>query len=193
MPKLVEGRAIRVHPLVCPAFNADFDGDQMAVHLPLGEMARAETEVLMLGANNILGPKDGKPIVTPGQDLVLGNFYLNMFKEYPEEIFAARKDSPMVIGVKKGECFLASDVTPIIKYTKTVYYIGNEQVARLGKGTVSFYDIDEGEVTIEPSEVNWDTDAAERGGYEHFMIKEIHEYHLVCLKIKVQKTFENSC
>ena len=98
-----------------------------------------------------------------------------MFKEYPEEIFAARKDSPMVIGVKKGECFLASDVTPIIKYTKTVYYIGNEQVARLGKGTVSFYDIDEGEVTVEPSEVNWDTDAAERGGYEHFMIKEIHE------------------
>ncbi len=77
-PKLVEGRAIRVHPLVCPAFNADFDGDQMAVHLPLSEMARAETEILMLGANNILGPKDGKPIVTPGQDLVLGNFYLNM-------------------------------------------------------------------------------------------------------------------
>ena len=83
-PKLVEGRAIRVHPLVCPAFNADFDGDQMAVHLPLGEMARAETEVLMLGSNNILGPKDGKPIVTPGQDLVLGNFYLNM-EETQEE------------------------------------------------------------------------------------------------------------
>ena len=77
-PILVEGKAIRVHPLVCPAFNADFDGDQMAVHLPLSEMARAETEVLMLGSNNILGPKDGKPIVTPGQDLVLGNFYLNM-------------------------------------------------------------------------------------------------------------------
>ena len=77
-PKLVNGHAIRLHPLVCPAFNADFDGDQMAVHLPLSEMARAETEILMLGANNILGPKDGKPIVTPGQDLVLGNFYLNM-------------------------------------------------------------------------------------------------------------------
>jgi DNA-directed RNA polymerase subunit beta' len=85
-PKLVEGRAIRVHPLVCPAFNADFDGDQMAVHLPLGEMARAETEVLMLGANNILGPKDGKPIVTPGQDLVLGNFYLNM-EETAQEFY----------------------------------------------------------------------------------------------------------
>ena len=85
-PKLVEGRAIRVHPLVCPAFNADFDGDQMAVHLPLGEMARAETEILMLGSNNILGPKDGKPIVTPGQDLVLGNFYLNM-EETAEEFY----------------------------------------------------------------------------------------------------------
>ncbi len=85
-PKLVEGRAIRVHPLVCPAFNADFDGDQMAVHLPLSEMARAETEILMLGSNNILGPKDGKPIVTPGQDLVLGNFYLNM-EETAEEFY----------------------------------------------------------------------------------------------------------
>ena len=85
-PKLVEGRAIRVHPLVCPAFNADFDGDQMAVHLPLSEMARAETEILMLGSNNILGPKDGKPIVTPGQDLVLGNFYLNM-EESAEEFY----------------------------------------------------------------------------------------------------------
>ena len=85
-PKLVDGHAIRVHPLVCPAFNADFDGDQMAVHLPLGEMARAETETLMLGANNILGPKDGKPIVTPGQDLVLGNFYLNM-EETAEEFY----------------------------------------------------------------------------------------------------------
>ena len=86
-PKLVDGHAIRVHPLVCPAFNADFDGDQMAVHLPLSEEARAETEVLMLGANNILGPKDGKPIVTPGQDLVLGNFYLNM-EETAEEFYA---------------------------------------------------------------------------------------------------------
>ncbi|MBR2825239.1 MAG: DNA-directed RNA polymerase subunit beta' [Solobacterium sp.] len=85
-PKLVDGHAIRVHPLVCPAFNADFDGDQMAVHLPLSEMARAETEVLMLGSNNILGPKDGKPIVTPGQDLVIGNFYLNM-EETAEEFY----------------------------------------------------------------------------------------------------------
>ncbi len=97
-PKLVDGHAIRVHPLVCPAFNADFDGDQMAVHLPLSEEARAETEVLMLGANNILGPKDGKPIVTPGQDLVLGNFYLNM--EQTAEEFYAKADALEALGLK---------------------------------------------------------------------------------------------
>jgi glucosamine--fructose-6-phosphate aminotransferase (isomerizing) len=114
--------------------------------------------------------------ITHAMTRIRGSYALAvMFKDYPDEIFAARKDSPMVIGAEQGESFLASDVTPIIKYTKTVYYIGNEQVARIGKGTVSFYDIDQGEVTIEPSEVNWDTDAAERGGYEHFMIKEIHE------------------
>ncbi|MBR0138249.1 MAG: DNA-directed RNA polymerase subunit beta', partial [Erysipelotrichaceae bacterium] len=85
-PKLVEGRAIRLHPLVCTAFNADFDGDQMAVHLPLSEKARAEAEILMMASNNILGPKDGKPIVTPSQDMVLGNFYLNM-EETAEEFY----------------------------------------------------------------------------------------------------------
>lgn len=78
LPKLVEGRAMRLHPLVCTAFNADFDGDQMAIHVPLGEEARAEALVMMLGSHNILGPKDGKPIVTPGQDMVMGNFYLTM-------------------------------------------------------------------------------------------------------------------
>ncbi|MGM7268233.1 hypothetical protein, partial [Erysipelothrix rhusiopathiae] len=66
-PKIIEGRAIRLHPLATPAFNADFDGDQMAVHVPLSEMAQAEAELLMLGSRNILGPKDGKPIVTPSQ------------------------------------------------------------------------------------------------------------------------------
>ena len=77
-PKLVQGRAIRLHPLVCSAFNADFDGDQMAMHVPLSEEACAEARLLMLGANNILGPKDGKPIVTPSQDMVLGNYYLTL-------------------------------------------------------------------------------------------------------------------
>ena len=79
-PKLVSGKAIRLHPLVCTAFNADFDGDQMAVHVPLSEAAQAEARILMLGANNILSPKDGKPIVTPSQDMVLGNYYITMEK-----------------------------------------------------------------------------------------------------------------
>jgi len=79
-PVLVEGKAIRLHPLVTTAFNADFDGDQMAVHVPLSEEAQAEARVLMLASNNILNPKDGKPIVTPSQDMVLGNYYLTMEK-----------------------------------------------------------------------------------------------------------------
>ncbi len=79
-PVLIGGKAIRLHPLVCPAFNADFDGDQMAVHVPLSEEAQAEARLLMLGANNILSPKSGDPIVTPSQDMVLGNYYLTMEK-----------------------------------------------------------------------------------------------------------------
>ncbi|HPF82755.1 MAG TPA: DNA-directed RNA polymerase subunit beta' [Bacilli bacterium] len=79
-PKLIEGRAIRLHPLVCAAFNADFDGDQMAIHVPIGPEACAEARILMLGANNILSPKNGDPVVTPGQDMVLGNFYLTVEK-----------------------------------------------------------------------------------------------------------------
>ena len=90
LPKLVEGRAMRLHPLVCTAFNADFDGDQMAIHVPLGEEARAEALVMMLGSHNILGPKDGKPIVTPGQDMVMGNFYLTM-EETKDEFYAEAK------------------------------------------------------------------------------------------------------
>ena len=77
-PKLVGGKAIRLHPLVCTGFNADFDGDQMAVHVPLSEEAKAEARLLMLGAQNILDPKSGKPIVTPSQDMVLGNYYLSI-------------------------------------------------------------------------------------------------------------------
>ena len=84
-PILVEGRAIRLHPLVCTGFNADFDGDQMAVHVPLGKAAQEEAIDLMLASNNILAPKDGKPIVTPSQDILIGNYYLTM--EASEEDF----------------------------------------------------------------------------------------------------------
>ena len=82
-PVLVGGKALRLHPLVCSGFNADFDGDQMAIHIPISEEAQAEARLLMLGANNILDPKDGKPIVTPSQDMVLGNYYLTL--ELPGE------------------------------------------------------------------------------------------------------------
>ena len=83
-PKLVSGKAIRLHPLVTTGFNADFDGDQMAVHVPLSEEAKTEARLLMLGANNILSPKDGSPIVTPSQDMILGNYYITMEKDEQE-------------------------------------------------------------------------------------------------------------
>ena len=89
-PKLVDGRAIRLHPLVCTGFNADFDGDQMAVHVPLSKAAQEEALHLMLASNNILGPKDGKPIVTPSQDMVLGNYYLTI-EETKDEFLAKAK------------------------------------------------------------------------------------------------------
>lgn len=114
--------------------------------------------------------------VTHAMQRIRGSYALAvMFKDYPEQIYAARKDSPMVIGVEDGATYLASDVTPIIEYTKNVYYIGNEQVAELGKGTVRFFNLDQEEITIEPKQVTWDAEAAEKNGYEHFMIKEIHE------------------
>ena len=96
-PKLVGGKAIRLHPLVCAAFNADFDGDQMAVHIPLSEEAKAEARILMLGANNILDPKNGKPIVTPSQDMVLGNYYLTIEEAGLENEGKAFKNSNEVL------------------------------------------------------------------------------------------------
>src|SRR5690554_1325918 len=84
-PQLVEGKAIQIHPLVCTAFNADFDGDQMAVHLPLSAEAQAEARILMLATNNILKPSDGKPVTMPTQDMVIGLYYLTTMKEGAKE------------------------------------------------------------------------------------------------------------
>ena len=114
--------------------------------------------------------------LTHAMQRIRGSYALAvMFKNYPDTIYAARKDSPMVIGIAEGASYLASDVTPILNYTKTVYFIGNEQVAELNKGSVKFFNLDQEEVEIEPKEVTWDAEAAEKNGYEHFMIKEIHE------------------
>ena len=98
-----------------------------------------------------------------------------MFKEYPGEIYVARKDSPMIIGVQDGECYVASDVPAILKYTRKVYYIGNLEMARLANGEVTFYNVDEEVIEKPLTEIKWDAEAAEKGGYEHFMMKEIYE------------------
>ncbi len=98
-----------------------------------------------------------------------------MFKEYPEEIYVARKDSPMIIGVENGESYLASDVPAILKYARKVYYIGNMEIGHLQKGKVTFYNLDGDEIKKDLVEIKWDAEAAEKAGFEHFMMKEIHE------------------
>ena len=98
-----------------------------------------------------------------------------MFKEYPGEIYVARKDSPMILGVTDGECYVASDVPAILKYTRNVYYIGNMEMARLKEGQITFYNLDGDEITREMTQIEWNAEAAEKGGFEHFMMKEIHE------------------
>lgn len=98
-----------------------------------------------------------------------------MFNDFPGEIYTARKDSPMIIGITGGETYVASDVPAVLKYTRNVYYIGNMEIAKLTKGTATFYDIDREEIEKELVEIKWDAEAAEKGGYEHFMLKEIHE------------------
>ena len=98
-----------------------------------------------------------------------------MFKERPEELWVARKDSPMIIGTGEGESFVASDVPAILAYTRQVYYIGNLEMACLKKGEAHFFNLDGDEIEKELTEIGWDAEAAEKGGFEHFMMKEIHE------------------
>ena len=120
-----------------------------------------------------LGPIDA---ITRTMVRVRGSYALAlMFRDCPEEIFAARKDSPMIIGIADGESYLASDVPAILKYTRQVCYIGNLEVARLSPGSAHFYDLNGDEVAHDTVEITWDAEAAEKNGYEHFMIKEIHE------------------
>ncbi len=120
-----------------------------------------------------LGPVDS---IARAMMRIRGSYALCvMFKDYPGEIYTARKDSPMIIGVADGQTYVASDVPAILKYTRNVYYIGSLEIAKLEKGNVTFYNIDREEITKELTEIKWDAESAEKGGYEHFMLKEIHE------------------
>lgn len=107
---------------------------------------------------------------------VRGSYALEiMFKDYPGEIWVARKDSPMIIGIADGETYVASDVPAILKYTKNVYYIENHEMAKLVPGEATFYNLDGDVIEKEITEITFSAEAAEKGGYEHFMMKEIHE------------------
>ena len=118
-PILWEGRAIKLHPLVCTAFNADFDGDQMAVHLPLSPEAQAEARLLMLSTNNILAPKDGKPITTPSQDMVLGSFYMT-----------TKKDG------QKGEGLIFKDIDEMMQ-AYAMHYVTLQTIVNVRRNSVN--------------------------------------------------------
>ncbi len=137
-PKLIEGRSIRLHPLVCAAFNADFDGDQMAVHVPISEEAQAEARILMLGANNILSPKDGEPIVTPGQDMILGNYYITIEKANLDgEGRVFKNDNEVLMAYERREITLHTRVAlPVRSFKHKVFpdiYMDKYLVTTAGK------------------------------------------------------------
>ena len=120
-----------------------------------------------------IGPVDA---LTRTMVRVRGSYALAvMFRDYPGEIYVARKDSPLIIGVSDGESYLASDVPAVLNYTRSVYYIDNLEVARLLPGEVHFFDLNGDELTHNLTEIEWDAEAAEKGGFEHFMMKEIYE------------------
>ena len=140
--------------------------------------SETDTEALVKLVDYYYNKYKGGPIDAIAKTMVRvrGSYALAiMFKEYPGEIYVARKDSPLIIGEGKGESYIASDVPAILKYTRSVYYIGNLEMACLKDDQVTFYNLDGEVVTKEPVEIKWDAKAAEKNGFEHFMIKEIHE------------------
>ena len=140
--------------------------------------SETDTEVAVKLVDYYYKKYEGTPVdaLTHAMVRIRGSYALAiMFKEYPEEFYVARKDSPMILGVENGESFIASDVPAILKYTRNVYYIGNLEMARVRKGEITFFNLDGDEVEKQPKVIEWDAEAAEKAGFEHFMIKEIHE------------------
>ena len=140
--------------------------------------SETDTEVAVKLIDYYYKKYEGTPVDAINHSLVRirGSYALAvMFKDYPEEIYVARKDSPMILGVGDGESFIASDVPAILKYTRQVYYIGNLEMAKVSKEGIIFYNLDGEEIQKEMKTVEWDAEAAEKAGFEHFMMKEIHE------------------
>lgn len=140
--------------------------------------SETDTEVAVKLIDYYYKKYEGTPVdaITHSMVRIRGSYALAiMFRDYPGEIYVARKDSPMILGVAEDESFIASDVPAILKYTRNVYYIGNLEMARVKKGEVTFYNLDGDEIEKELKTIEWDAEAAEKAGYEHFMMKEIHE------------------
>lgn len=136
-PVLVEGRAIKLHPLVCTAYNADFDGDQMAVHVPLSVEAQAEARFLMLAANNILKPSDGKPVSVPTQDMVLGSYYLTIEKETaPEDVKKFSSPDEVIMAYQVGQISLHNKI--MVKMTKIVDGVERRGIIETTPGRLIF-------------------------------------------------------
>ena len=140
--------------------------------------SETETEVAVKLIDYYYKKYEGTPVDAINHSMVRirGSYAMAiMFKDYPEEIYVARKDSPMILGVEDGESYIASDVPAILKYTRNVYYIGNMEMARVRKGEITFYNLDGEEIEKKMKVIDWDAEAAEKAGFEHFMMKEIHE------------------
>ena len=140
--------------------------------------SQTDTEVAIKLVDYYYQKYGGSPVeaVRHAMVRIRGSYALvMMFRDYPEEIFVARKDSPMILGVENGESYIASDVPAILKYTRNVYYIGNLELACVKPGEITFYNLDGEEIEKEPKIIEWDAEAAEKAGFEHFMMKEIHE------------------
>ena len=140
--------------------------------------SETDTEVAVKLVDYYYKKYEGTPVdaINHAMVRIRGSYALAiMFKDYPEEIYVARKDSPMILGVSDGESYVASDVPAILKYTRNVYYIGNLEMARVRKGEITFYNLDGEEIQKQMKTIEWDAEAAEKGGFEHFMMKEIHE------------------
>ena len=140
--------------------------------------SQTDTEVAVKLVDYYYKKYEGTPIdaINHAMVRIRGSYALAvMFKDYPEEIYVSRKDSPMILGIEDGESYIASDVPAILKYTRNVYYIGNMELACVRKGEITFYNLDGEEIEKELKTIEWDAEAAEKAGFEHFMMKEIHE------------------